>query len=135
MKWVVAGMTCLQAFSAFAQTDPNLPGCVYPKNPADQQATAERIMPRTLPYLDHQILNYRDENGAQTGAYAVRRSLRIYFYDKNNVLMGTAIRRSEAKTSYFDPVGTYLGQCINHKLTPDEHPSVSVPSRTDDPRR
>jgi hypothetical protein len=122
IKWVVAALVvCWTTVSAFAQTDdPNLAGCFYPE---EQKAVAHGLMTLALPYLNNQVLHYRDENGAPTGAYAVRRSLHIYFYDKNQKLMGTAIRRSEAKTSYFDPDGHYVGQCINHKLvTPDNRP-------------
>jgi len=115
MRSIYAGLLCLLSVPAFAQSDPALTGCVYP-NTLPQQALAEEIMALPLPYLDKQFIHYRDDSRQPTGAYAVRRSLRIYFYDKNNVLMGTAIRRSPVMTSYFDPNGSYLGNCVNHKL-------------------
>jgi hypothetical protein len=125
MRLVVVGLICLSAVSAFAQEQsrPILEGCTYPKDVPEQQAVAESVMQLTLPYLDKQFIYYRDGNGTPTGAYAIRRSLRIYFYDKNNALMGTATRRSQVQTSYFDPAGNYVGRCINQKLvTPDDRP-------------
>ena len=115
MRFVYASLLCVLSVPALAQSAPGLAGCVYPDTPPEQ-AVAEKIMALPLPYLDKQFLYYRNGSGAPIGSYAVRRSLRIYFYDKNNVLMGTAIRRSPATTSYFDPSGSYLGNCVNHKL-------------------
>ncbi len=122
MKLVAAGLLSLLASPSLAQSDPGLMRCIYPQN-GPEQAAAEKIMAFPLPYLDKEFIYYRDDSGLPIGSYAVRRSLRIYFYDKNNALMGTAIRRSQAVTSYFDPTGNYLGQCTNRKLvTPDERP-------------
>lgn len=123
MRLVAAGLLFLLAVPAWAQSNPVLMGCLYPKDVPERQAAAEAVMALPLPYLDKQFIHYKDGNGQPTGAYAVRRSLRIYFYDKNDVLMGTAIRRSPAVTSYFDPDDSYLGRCTNHKLVPpDLHP-------------
>ena len=127
MKFVAAGLLCLLTVPSFAQSNPGQKGCVYPKD-VPEQAVAEKIMALGLPYLDKEFIHYRDDSGQPVGSYAVRRSLRIYFYDKNNVLMGTAIRRSQELTSYFDPNGSYLGHCINHKLVgPDQRPVVFDP--------
>ncbi|HEV2173459.1 MAG TPA: hypothetical protein VGR71_07825 [Nitrospira sp.] len=117
MKFVAASLLYLLMvpLPSFAQSNLALAGCVYPKN-SPAQAAAEKIMALPLPYLDKQFIYYRDDSGQRTGAYAVRRSLRVYFYDKDNVPIGTAIRRSQAVTSYFDPNGSYLGNCVNHKL-------------------
>lgn len=122
MKSALAALTCLLASPAFAQSNANLNGCSYPhEGPA--QAIAESIMSSPVPYLDKQFVHFRDADGVPTGAYAVRRGLHVFFYDKQNVLMGTAVRRSQEKTSYFDPDGNYLGECINHKLVlPDDRP-------------
>jgi hypothetical protein len=115
VRLAVAGLLWFLSTPSLAQSSDGLAGCVYPKD-VPEQAAAEKIMPLGLPYFDKQFVYYRDGNGQRTGAYAVRRSLRIYFYDKDDVLMGTAIRRSQAVTSYFEPGGTYLGSCTNHKL-------------------
>jgi hypothetical protein len=105
---------CIVSSPVFAQT-PQLEGCTYEKD-VPGRAIAESLMALPLPYLDNQQIYFHGSNGELTGAYAVRRALRIYFYDSKNLLMGTAIRRSEMKTSYFDPHGTYLGQCTSHKM-------------------
>ncbi len=130
MRVIAAGLVCLLALPSLARADPGLMGCVYPESVAEQ-AVAEKIMALALPYRDKQFIYYRDDNGQPNGSYAVRRSLRIYFYDKNNVLMGTALRRSQAVTSYFDPNGRYVGNCINHKLLrPDQRPVHFDPPAT-----
>jgi hypothetical protein len=122
MRFIAAGMLCLLAGPCFAASKPALLGCVYAKD-VPQQAIAEKIMGLALPYLDNQFIYYRDDSGQLLGSYAVRRSLRVYFYDKYDIPMGTAIRRSQELTSYFDPDGNYLGNCINHKLVaPDQRP-------------
>jgi len=129
MKLLLVALICLLANPVFAQSTADLSGCSY-SHGLPEQAIAEGIMPLTLPYLDNQVVHYRDAAGELTGAYAVRRSLRIFFYDKQNVLMGTAVRRSQVKTSYFDPVGNFLGQCTNHKLIlPDDRPVRFDPQR------
>jgi hypothetical protein len=110
-----AGLLCLLAVPSLAQSNPNLEGCVYPTD-VPEQAVAEAIMSLALPYLDKEVIYYRDGSGQSLGSYAVRRSLRIYFYDKNDVLMGTALRRSQETTSYFGPAGNYLGNCVHHQL-------------------
>lgn len=122
MRFIAASLLCLLTVPSLAQSNPGLRGCIYPKNVPEQEV-AEKIMALGLPYLDKELIRYRDGSGQPSGSYAVRRSLRIYFYDKNDLLMGTAIRRSPALTSYFDPNGSYLGDCVNHKLVrPDERP-------------
>jgi hypothetical protein len=119
VRFVAAGLLCLLATPSLAQSDPRLDGCVYPKD-VPEQAIAESVMALALPYLDKEVLYYRDEGGQPTGSHAVRRSLRIYFYDKNDVLMGTAVRRSPETTSYFAPDGEYLGNCVHHRLVPPD---------------
>jgi hypothetical protein len=115
----VVGMVGLQAVPALAESDPKLRECVY-RTELPAKTIAERIMPLTLPYLDKQIIRYR-ESGIESG-YAVRRSLRVYFYEGQK-LLGTAVRRSQVQTSYFSPDGGYLGQCVNRKLVqPDNRP-------------
>lgn len=123
MRLIYATLLCLLSVAAAAQSDPSLAGCVYPNTPPEQ-GMAEKIMTLPLPYLDKQFLYYRDDSGAPTGSYAVRRALHIYIYDKNNVLMGTAIRRSSATTAYFDADGSYLGNCVNRKLMRSDQRSV-----------
>ena len=118
---IVFGMVGLLTMPALAESNPKLSECVY-RTELPAKDIAERIMPLTLPYLDKQIIYYRDGNGATFG-YAVRRSLRVYFYEGQK-LLGTAVRRSQAQTSYFSPDGGYLGQCVNRKLIrPDDRPS------------
>lgn len=127
MRFVAIALLWLASTPCLAQSSDGLAGCIYPKD-GPEQAAAEKIMPLGLPYFDREFVYYRDGNGERTGAYAVRRSLRIYFYDKNHVAMGTAIRRSPAVTSYFEPNGTYLGSCTNHKLLlRDEGPIAPRP--------
>lgn len=122
MRAIATCVLCLLSGSSLAQSNSVPMGCAYPKNGPDQ-AVAENIMPLALPYLDNQLIHYRDDSGQSNGSYAVRRSLRIYFYNKNNVLMGIATRRSQQVTSYFDPNWNYLGDCVNHKLVqPDQRP-------------
>ena len=117
MRFAAAGLLCLIALPSFAQSDSRFKGCVYPEDVAEQ-AVAAAIMALPLPNLDKEVIHYRDDSGQPTGANAVRRSLRIYIYDKNEDLMGTAIRRSEEVTSYFGPDGNYLGRCTHHTLVP-----------------
>jgi hypothetical protein len=115
----VVGMVGLRAVPALAEADPKLRDCVY-RTELPEKTIAERIMPLTLPYLDKQVIRYRD-NGIESG-YAIRRSLRVYFYEGQK-LLGTAVRRSQVQTSYFSPDGGYLGQCVNRKLVqPDDRP-------------
>jgi hypothetical protein len=115
----VVGMVGLRAVPALAEADPKLRDCVY-RTELPEKTIAERIMPLTLPYLDKQIIRYR-ESGIESG-YAIRRSLRVYFYEGQK-LLGTAVRRSQVQTSYFSPDGGYLGQCVNRKLVqPDDRP-------------
>jgi hypothetical protein len=109
----VVCMVGLLTVPASAQLNPKLSECVY-RTELPAKEIAERIMPLTLPYLDNQIIYYRNESGLESG-YAVRRSLRIYFYEGQK-LLGTAVRRSQVQTSYFGPDGGYLGQCVNRKL-------------------
>ena len=116
-------MIGLLTVPAFAQSSPNpkLNGCVY-SSESPAKDTAERIMILTLPYLDRQIIYYRADSGLQSG-YAVRRSLHVYFYEGQK-LLGTAVRRSQIRTSYFNPDGAYIGQCVNRKLIqPDDRPA------------
>ena len=129
MKALLVAFASLLASPVFAQSNANLNGCAYPHD-GPEQAIAERIMTLTLPYLDKQFIHYRNAAGEPTGAYSVRRSLRIFFYDEQNVLIGTAVRRSETETSYFDPDGNFLGVCVNHKLVlPDNRPVRFDPKR------
>jgi len=117
---IVVGMVGLLTAPAFAESNPKLSKCVY-RTELPAKDIAERIMPLTLPYLDKQVIHYRNESGMEFG-YAVRRSLRIYFYEGQK-LLGTAVRRSQVQTSYFGPDGGYLGQCVNRKLIPpDDRP-------------
>jgi hypothetical protein len=118
---IVIGMVGLLTAPALAESNPKLSGCVY-RTELPAKDTAERIMQLTLPYLDKQIIYYRGESGIESG-YAVRRSLRVYFYEGQK-LLGTAIRRSQAQTSYFSPDGGYLGQCTNRKLIQPDNRSV-----------
>jgi hypothetical protein len=116
----VVGLVGLLTVPALAQSNPKLSECVY-RTELPAKDIAERIMPLTLPYLDKQIIRYRNESGIES-SYAVRRSLRIYFYEGQK-LLGTAVRRSQVQTSYFSPDGGYLGQCVNRKLIkPDDRP-------------
>ena len=126
---LLASVTALLTGSALAQstTNPKLSGCVY-RSESPAKDLAERMMPLTLPYLDRQIVHYRDDHGVQFG-YAVRRSLRVYFYEGEK-LLGTALRRSPARTSYFSADGVYIGQCTNRKLIqPDDRPANPNPPR------
>ena len=86
----VVGMVGLRAVPALADSDPKLRDCVY-RTELPAKTIAERIMPLTLPYLDKQIIRFR-ESGIESG-YAIRRSLRVYFYEGQK-LLGTAVRRS-----------------------------------------
>jgi hypothetical protein len=106
----------LLIWSPIARPNPgaSLLRCTLPGDPVQRQ-TAERLMQLALPYLDQQIVYYRDQDARITG-YAIRRSLRIYFYSAGDSLRGTAVRRTEARTSYFDAHDDYLGQCVNHKM-------------------
>lgn len=118
MRLVVLLAALVLASSASAQTpdDPKMRGCSYPDSSPDKDA-ALQIMPLTLPYLDNQKLVYRNGGDSRNG-YAVRRSLRIYFYNADGRLLGTAVRRSQDQTSYYGPDGKYIGRCLRHKLAP-----------------
>jgi hypothetical protein len=122
---IIVGMAGLLTVPALAESNPKLSECVY-RTELPAKDIAERIMPLTLPFMDKQTIYYRDGNGTPYG-YAVRRSLRIYFYEGQK-LLGTAVRRTQVQTSYFSPDGGYLGQCINRKLIrPDDRPIRSYP--------
>jgi hypothetical protein len=112
----VSAFVAILASSAVAQPDPeiSLLHCSLPSD-AGPREIAQQLMQLSLPYLDQQIVYYRDEDARITG-YAVRRSLRIFFYSASDKLLGTAVRRTADQTSYFDARGDYLGRCIDHKM-------------------
>jgi hypothetical protein len=113
---IIGAFVAALASPAISKPTPqrNLLGCTLPSDTVER-GLAELLMPLELPYLDHQVVYYRDENTVIT-SYAIRRSLHIFFYTANETLMGTAVRRTATHTAYFDPQGKYLGRCINHKM-------------------
>jgi hypothetical protein len=119
----LAGTTTVHAMG----DDPRLSGCSYMQNDPQAATVATTIMPLPLPYLDNQRLVYRDNNFDPIG-YAVRRALHIFFYDINGVPLGTAIRRTETRTSYFAPGGIFVGTCVRHKM------EAPAPLKRFDPR-
>ena len=84
-------------------------------NPAGQEDFG-RIMDRTLPFKDGQMLRYFNEKG-EFDLYAKRQRLTIRFYEPDGTFVGRAERVSQAATRYYDPNGRYLGRRLHKKQT------------------
>jgi hypothetical protein len=87
-----------------------------------------RIMNRTLPFKDGQLLRYFNEKG-EFDLYAKRQRLTIRFYEPDGTYLGRAERVSQAATTYYDPEGRYLGRRLHKKQTmksrvDDRNPSL-----------
>lgn len=117
--FVIAGLaSLLLATPALAQPRPApdpAAGARSLLRPEQQNPTTDKMalmldfMELTLPYVDYQVVHYKDARTGEELGTAKRLGLRITFRNAQGDYIGKAERRSQAKTAYFDSEGNFLG--------------------------
>jgi hypothetical protein len=129
MRTFLLALGLLIAVPALGQDIDKRTGDVIQRDHGDPGAQEDfgRIMDRTLPFKDGQLLRYFNEKG-QFDLYAKRQRLTIRFYEPDGTFVGRAERVSQAATNYYAPDGQYLGRRLHKKQTMKGREDVQNPS-------
>ena len=129
MRTFSLALGLLIAVPALGQDIDKRTGDVIQRDQGDPGAQEDfgRIMDRTLPFKDGQLLRYFNEKG-EFDLYAKRQRLTIRFYEPDGTFVGRAERVSQTATNYYAPDGQYLGRRLHKKQTAKGREDVRNPS-------